>query len=312
MATLASHIFAQLVKARERGYASGRLGIARLGAPVISVGNLSVGGTGKTPTVIALGHALRRRGLSFDVLTRGYGRGRRGLAIAQTGDEDVVEVGDEPKLMTSALQAPVMIHADRFRAGMESEYRFHPRVHLLDDGFQHRQLARAFDLVLVTPGDLDDRLLPAGRLREPLSALARADAVLWMGEGDLPEAARRFVKGSVFSARKRAVPLSLAARRPFAFCGLGRPESFWRTLEELGVTPSGRLAFRDHHRYNARDITRLRKEAGTVSADGFITTAKDEVNLGAAGLEPLAIVSITMEIPAMDQLLDLALSACKL
>ncbi|HXR96559.1 MAG TPA: tetraacyldisaccharide 4'-kinase [Terriglobales bacterium] len=312
MATLASHIFGQLVKARERGYASGRLGVARLGAPVISVGNLNVGGSGKTPTVIALGQALQQRGLSFDVLTRGYGRRRRGLAIAQTGEEDVAEVGDEPKLMALALRAPVMIHADRFRAGMESEHRFHPRLHLLDDGFQHRQLGRNFDLVLVTPGDLEDRLLPAGRLREPLSALARASAVLWMGEGDLPETARRFVTAPVFSGRKRALPVSCTAHRPFAFCGLGRPESFWRTLEESGITPSGRLAFRDHHRYRARDIARLRKLAAAASADGFITTAKDMVNLAGAGLEAPTVVSITMEVPAMEQLLDLILAACRL
>src|SRR5690348_13806092 len=139
MAALASHIFGALVAARERGYARGRLGVARLPQPVWSVGNLRVGGSGKTPAVIALGQALSRAGVRFDVLTRGYRRAHRGLTVALHGDEPVEEVGDEPRLIAQRLQVPVMVYPDRFRSGLEAEHRFGSQLHLLDDGFQHRQ-----------------------------------------------------------------------------------------------------------------------------------------------------------------------------
>ena len=313
MATLAAHIFGSLVRARERAYRRGWLGVARLPAPVISIGNLAVGGRGKTPTVIALGAALRQRGLRVDVLTRGYGRAARRLEVAQTGDEDVARVGDEPRLIAQRLQAPVLVHPDRFRAGLEGERRFSTQVHLLDDGFQHRQLARAFDVVLVAPQDLDDRLLPAGRLREPPAALARASALLWLApDSDLASAQRRlaaFSPAPVFLARKQALPLPLA--KPFAFCGLAQPESFWATLAELGVAPAGQRAFRDHHRYRTADLRWLQAAARAAGADGFVTTAKDAANLP-PGLDGVQVVEIEMEIPELARLTQLAVEACGL
>ncbi|MGH9481846.1 MAG: tetraacyldisaccharide 4'-kinase [Terriglobales bacterium] len=321
MATLASQIFGALVRARERAYATGRLGVARLPAPVISVGNLAVGGRGKTPTVIALAEALRARGWRVDVLSRGYRRPGRALAVAQTGDEDVALVGDEPRVMAARLRLPVLVHPDRFRAGLEGERRFASQLHLLDDGFQHRQLARAFDLVLVAPEDLEDRLLPAGRLREPAAALARAHAILWLessGNAATLDAARRrlrrFTAAPVFAARKRprAVLPDGRARRPLAFCALGQPESFWATLAELQLSPAAQLAFRDHHHYRARDLRRLQRAAHAAHADGFVTTAKDAVNLPAGALEPLQVVEIEMHVPELDTLAAMALGACGL
>ncbi|HUX68436.1 MAG TPA: tetraacyldisaccharide 4'-kinase [Terriglobales bacterium] len=313
MASLAAHLFGSLVRARDRAYQQGWLGVARLPAPVISVGNLAVGGRGKTPTVIALGAALRQRGLRLDVLTRGYGRAARRLEVAQTGAEEVARVGDEPRLIAQRLQVPVLVHPDRFRAGLEGERRFHSQLHLLDDGFQHRQLARAFDLVLLAPQDLDDRLLPAGRLREPPTALARASALLWLSpDSDLAGAQRRlaaFSSAPVFLARKRPVPLPLG--RPFAFCGLAQPESFWASLAELGVAPAGRRAFGDHHRYRHSDLRALQAAARAAGADGFVTTAKDAANLP-AGLENLHVLEIEMEIPELPRLLQRALEACGL
>ncbi|MGH9395026.1 MAG: tetraacyldisaccharide 4'-kinase, partial [Terriglobales bacterium] len=223
----AAQIFAALVRARERAYASGRLGVARLPRPVLSVGTLTTGGSGKTPTVIALGRALAQRGLRCDVLTRGYRRAARALAIAQTGEEAVEVVGDEPRLIAARLQAPVLVHPDRFRSGLEAERRFASQLHLLDDGFQHRQLARNFDLVLVAARDLEDRMLPAGRLREPPAALARAQAILWVAEDGELDRARAllapFTAAPVFLARRQALPLLRPPARPFAFCGLARP-----------------------------------------------------------------------------------------
>ncbi|MGH9486624.1 MAG: tetraacyldisaccharide 4'-kinase [Terriglobales bacterium] len=309
-------IFGWLVRARDRGYERGWLGTARLRRPVVSVGNLSVGGSGKTPTVIALGRELQREGISFDVLSRGYRRASKGLAVAQTGAEDAAEIGDEPKLIAARLQAPVLVHPDRFRAGLEGERRFQPQLHLLDDGFQHRQLARNFDLVLVAPGDLEGRLLPGGRLREPPAALRRAQAVLWVGDEASLEAARTrlaaLTQAQIYRGEKR--PLSLApgvSRRPFAFCALARPESFWATLAGLGLAPVGRRAFRDHHQYSMRDLRRLQIWAQAAGADGFLTTAKDEANLPAV-LPGLGVVEIEMYIPAMAQVMTSIREACGL
>lgn len=313
---MASQIFGALVRARERAYANGRLGVARLPAPVISVGNLAVGGRGKTPTVMALAGALHTRGLRVDVLSRGYRRPGRSLAVAQTGEEAVAEVGDEPRLLAARLHLPVLVHADRFRAGLEGERRFATQVHVLDDGFQHRQLARVFDLVLVSPQDLEDRLLPAGRLREPPPSLRRASAILWVdGSGDLDEARERlrpYTAAPIFAGRKLPRLGAPLPSHPLAFCALGEPESFWATLDELRLAPACRLAFRDHHHYRRRDLRRIRRQAHATHADGFVTTAKDAVNLPAEALTPLAVVEIEMHIPELEKLLALALKACGL
>lgn len=324
MATFASQIFGALVAARERGYASGRLGVARLPRPVLSVGNLRVGGSGKTPAVIALGLAFARAGVRCDVLTRGYRRAHNGMAVALNGNEAVEEVGDEPRLIAQRLGVPVMVHPDRFRSGMEAERRFSTQLHLLDDGFQHRQLARAFDLVLVAPEDLTDRLLPAGRLREPPAALARADAVAWVDDWDEPESALQAARkrlaswttAPVFLARKRPVPATATdttPQSPLAFCGLARPDSFWRTLRQLGIAPAGKIAFRDHYHYTVGDLRRLRARARAAGADGFCTTAKDAMNLPLLkALYPLRIVEIEMEFADLEGLVRKALSRCGL
>ena len=141
------------------------------------MGNLSVGGAGKTPFFILLGQLLQARGIVFDVLSRGYGRASRGVAFVDPNGSPC-DFGDEPLLIARHLNVPVVVGEDRYAAGVAAEQKFGPQVHLLDDGFQHRALARDFDIVLVTGDDLHDKLLPAGRLREPLAALRRADAVV--------------------------------------------------------------------------------------------------------------------------------------
>src|SRR5580692_8897745 len=145
--------------------------------PVISVGNLSVGGSGKTPFVIALGELLKTRGIQFDVLTRGYGRTTRGVLLVDPKGE-AAEFGDEPLLIARRLGVPVVVGENRYDAGRVSEEKFESQFHILDDGFQHRSLARDFDIVLLSQNDLDDELLPSGRLREPPSSLQRADAIV--------------------------------------------------------------------------------------------------------------------------------------
>ena len=145
--------------------------------PVVSVGNLSSGGTGKTPFVIALGELLKARGTSFDVLSRGYGRKTRGVLVVDHAGK-ASDYGDEPLLIARSLGVPVVVGESRYAAGRIAEEKFPTEMHLLDDGFQHRSLARDFDIVLIGEGDFEDRLLPVGRLREPISSLRRADTIV--------------------------------------------------------------------------------------------------------------------------------------
>src|SRR5438067_714084 len=151
--------------------------VRRLRGPVISVGNLSVGGSGKTPFVLLLGELLTARQLKFDVLSRGYGRRSRGVALVDPAGS-ARQFGDEPLLISRRLNVPVIVGEDRYSAGIFAEKKFGPQFHLLDDGFQHRRLARDFDIVMLTPEDAQDKLMPAGRLREPMHSLQRADAVV--------------------------------------------------------------------------------------------------------------------------------------
>ena len=168
---LLSGIYGSVVGARNVLYDRGWLRSRSLQGSVISVGNVSAGGSGKTPFVILLGELLKARGIGFDVLSRGYGRRTRGVLLVDPGGLPR-DFGDEPLLMARRLQVPVVVGEDRYEAGHFAEARFGVQVHLLDDGFQHRGLGRDFDIVLVTPEDARDRLLPAGRLREPLRSLA--------------------------------------------------------------------------------------------------------------------------------------------
>ncbi len=166
----------------DRGVLSSR----RLQQPVVSVGNLSVGGSGKTPFVIALGELLKARGIRFDVLSRGYRRKTRGVLVVET-DGNAADFGDEPLLIARRLGVPVIVGESRYEAGRLAEQKFQTQLHILDDGFQHRSLARDFDIVLMTERDFDDRLLPSGRLREPLSSLRRADAIVLPRDFSVPE-----------------------------------------------------------------------------------------------------------------------------
>ncbi|HZT72860.1 MAG TPA: tetraacyldisaccharide 4'-kinase [Terriglobales bacterium] len=312
MAAPLAAAFGGAVRARNAAFERGWLRSYAASAPVISVGNLAVGGRGKTPTVIAIGGELRRRGIVFDVLTRGYRRRGRTLAVVR-GGESVDEAGDEPLLIARALGVPVLVHADRRRAARLGEERCGARLHLLDDGFQRRQLRRDFDLVIVTARDLRDRMLPAGRLREPPASLARADAVLWLaapGEAAAPAELAACTAAPVFAARKVALQAQVESRRPLAFCGLAEPDSFWATLAALRIAPAARVAFRDHHRYTRADAERLAAQARAHGADGFVTTEKDGVKLAPELrrlLAPLAEIRIALEIEGLERLVDLML-----
>jgi len=295
LAAPASTLFTALVAARNALYDAGRLRQRRLRRPVISVGNLSVGGAGKTPLVILLAELLRQRGVRADVLSRGYGRRSSGVLVVDSGGS-AARFGDEPLLMARRLpDVPVLVGERRYQAGLEAERRWQTDVHLLDDGFQHRQLARDFDIVLLSRRDLEDRLLPAGRLREPLSALARADAVVWSEPEDVPALP---VSMPVWRVRRRVEIPQPSPARPFVFCAIGGPQRFLQDLASDGVHVAGQHWFRDHHAYTDADVQRLCQEASSAGADGFLTTEKDAVKLEGlqAQLPKLAVVRLSLEL----------------
>ncbi|HWR53479.1 MAG TPA: tetraacyldisaccharide 4'-kinase [Bryobacteraceae bacterium] len=257
----------------------------RLGTPVVSVGGIAVGGAGKTPAVLWLAGQFD----NVAVLTRGYRRKVKSDIILNLGAAaPTAETGDEAQIYLRARVGPVGIGADRGRVGREVEARFAPSLFLLDDGFQHARLHRDFDLVVLDGLDpfAGGAVIPLGRLREPVEAVRRADAVLVtrVSRADGVEAALRGAgyKGPVFTGRVVAdkwvdsttgEPAEVPERTG-AFCGLGNPASFWATLRSAGVEPEFRRAFPDHHKYTREEL----EELGS-GVDALLTTEKDAANL---------------------------------
>jgi tetraacyldisaccharide 4'-kinase len=262
--------------------------VERLRWPVISIGNLSTGGSGKTPLTIALAGALTARGFHVDVLSRGYGRRSQNPARV-VSDGDAEEFGDEPLLIAREAGVPVYVAPQRYQAGelaeavqRDSKSR---AIHLLDDGFQHRQLYRDIDILLLNRQDWQDNLLPAGNLREGLNAARRATVIAIPAndpEFETQLKARGW-QGPVWRLhRKMEVPAPNGgeAGPVIAFCGIARPEQFFSGLETAGLHLAARIAFSDHHRYSPRDLARLADAARKSGITTLITTEKDRVRLG--------------------------------
>jgi len=297
-----SSIFGLGVTIRNTLYDRGVFKAHKLRGPVISIGNISVGGSGKTPFVIALGELLIKRGIQFDVLSRGYGRKTRGVALVDRNGSPE-EFGDEPLLIARKLNVPVALGEDRFKAGLFAENEFGPQLHLLDDGFQHRSLARDFDIVLVNPEDSSDRLLPAGRLREPISSLLRARAIV-LTNGTPTESLQ--LGGKRIWQVRRGILATNVPDRPTVFCGIAKPKNFVSQLRDAGITPAAESFYRDHHVYTEHDIRDLLKLREQTGANGFVTTEKDAINLGRfrTALDPLAVVPVTLELLDSDNAVD--------
>jgi tetraacyldisaccharide 4'-kinase len=291
--TLAT-IYGGVVGARNSLYDRGLFRAKRLSGAVVSVGNLSTGGSGKTPFVLLLGELLKARGIKFDVLSRGYGRATRGaMAVDPAGSPR--DFGDEPLLMAQRLQVPVFLGESRYEAGRLAEAKFGPQLHLLDDGFQHRALARDFDIVLLNPQDAEDRLLPAGRLREPLSNLRRADVVVL----DNSAAPDKFpLQNKLIWRVRRGILPQHVPPRPLVFCGIARPQNFVQQLRAANIEPAAEAFYRDHHAYGEKDIRELLALKQQSDAGGFLTTEKDAINLGRHlyALHPLSVVPVKMEL----------------
>jgi tetraacyldisaccharide 4'-kinase len=322
----------------------------RLRSPVISIGNLSTGGSGKTPLTIALAWALERRGIKVDILSRGYGReGNQALRVDEDGSAE--EFGDEPLLMALAAEVPVYVAPQRYDAGLlaEAEYEAEqaadrakeeeqaladakapdpypnkeqpgkpempenamvlvkpeleigpmpeesaqaaepvepetsvpPLVHLLDDGFQHRQLERDVDILLLNSRDWKDWLLPAGNLREPLEAARRASVIaIPANEPELEVALQVWGWTGPVWQLHRVMEIPAVNGPVAAFCGIARPEQFFAGLEAAGLEIATRFAFPDHYPYTRHALDELLANAQAAGAKTLITTEKDLVRLG--------------------------------
>lgn len=286
-----SSIFGSVVALRNELYERQLFKVHKLARPVVSIGNISVGGSGKTPFAIALGTLLKQRGITFDVLSRGYKRNSAEIAVVDPAGAPE-QFGDEPLLLTRKLQVPVIVGADRYQAGLFAEKKFpDSRLHLLDDGFQHRRLHRDFDIVMLPAADLEDTLLPVGRLREPLSSLERADALV------LPPELKYSAK-TVWRVRRKIAPAEATepAQRLVAFCGIARPQQFFDAVRQAGAELVETAVFPDHHRYTQRDIDRLLQLQEKTRAEGFATTEKDAINLGKLRPPNTRIVTLELEL----------------
>ena len=282
-----------------------------LGRPVVSVGNLGVGGSGKTPVVGYIARMLVEAGERPAILTRGYGRRRPtdGVTVVSDGRQvlaDVDAAGDEPLMLARSVPgATVLVGASRYLSGRLAEERFGATVHLLDDGFQHFDLAREVDLLLASEEDLSDRPLPAGRLREPLAAASAADAALVMaGYATAAErVARTLGVPTVFRVtRTLGVPRTLAGdsvvvpseSRVFLVAAIARPERFFSDVASAGWQVVGSMPFQDHHHFTPRDVARVIKAARSAAAAIILTTEKDAVRLSAPQMDNLPIASVPL------------------
>jgi tetraacyldisaccharide 4'-kinase len=298
-----SLLYGAAVLVRAWLYRKGILRQKRLNAVVISVGNLTTGGTGKTPLVMELAQRLCDRGKRVGILSRGYRGGvRTGQGAAKSPDADsAVILSDETWMMQRHLGAHVRlgVGADRYAHGVKLE-REGIEWLLLDDGFQHLRLARDADILLIDSRDPfgSGHLLPAGRLREPKSAMRRADLIVITRSEHAPaleSVVRRYTPAPIFYATIELKEIYLEGRgtgdqrtadwlgkRMFVFCGIGNPAAFVENVGHWGMDVAGHMAFRDHHRYTAADLAQIERRATAAGAEALMCTEKDSYNLGDA------------------------------
>lgn len=308
-------LFGMAVRARTLAYATGLVRRVRPERPVISVGNLAVGGSGKTPFVIFLATRLAERGLAVTVLSRGYGRraGARTLVVSHGhGPEaSAADAGDEPVLIADKTRASVVVCGSRARGAAVAIDELGADVLLLDDGFQHLRLARDLDIVLLDAAQPigNGRLLPLGPLREPPRALARA-GLLVLNHGVRPanepgpllgaglENRPRIDVGVVPSVLRPAgggegVPAATLLGKSVALlAAIARPRRFADTVEGLGGRVVHRELYRDHARLSAADVEAFVRRARTAGAEVLLTTEKDAVRIPRSALEPLTVLAI--------------------
>ena len=305
-----SRIYGRLVSLRKLSYARGWLARRRLKAMVISVGNLTVGGTGKTPMVLWLAEKFLDENKRVAILSRGYRGGKNN--------------GDEIALLKQRLGNRVLfgVGPDRYAAGRSLEARQPIDVFLLDDGFQHLQLARDLDILMLDGSCRlrNEWLLPAGALREPVASCRRADILVVSRRFERSQAGAagahkflifyahtRLLGFRRFGCARHAAPLAPSELGPgslLAFCGIGNPQAFFTDLERWHVPVIESRTFPDHHKYSRRNLQQLERAARTKGAAGLVTTEKDAHNLPSLGaVIPIWIAVIDLVFPAESELL---------
>jgi tetraacyldisaccharide 4'-kinase len=298
---------------------------ARLAGRVVSVGNLGLGGSGKTPVVALVAEMLREAGLPVAVLSRGYGGSFRGEALVVSDGRDVQAAaslaGDEPVMLARRLAGVVVaVGRRRDRVGRVVEERFGPRVHVLDDGFQHLRLHRDLDLLCASAADLEDRPLPAGRLREFASAGARAHALLLSDEGVPPaRALEAWPRERVFGLRRRLEGFfdregrpQPPPARPFLLAGIARPERFAADVRGLVSGVGGERFFADHHPFSGDELGAVAEQARAAGADAVVTTAKDAERLPPEWHPlPVRVLRIAAEVDDPERFRRLLLAAAR-
>ena len=332
-------IYGGVMQLRNALYDRGVFGTHDLGARTISVGNITTGGTGKTPLVALIAEMLAEDGEKVCILTRGYGR-KNEITQVLVSDWDSILVdaetgGDEPVVLANKLlrKAVVMADADRIAAAHWAKDKFGITAFVLDDGFQHRRAKRDLDIVCIDATDpfANRRTLPAGNLREPLQGLSRADAFVITRANqskDISEIENQlkrknnsarifgsnssitgFVRLEQFHAKSQRTQSSTPSSS-YAFCGIGNPDSFLRSLSDAGVERVGHRAFRDHVRYDQGIIENIENDAKTKNASSLVTTAKDAVKL--AGLNftlPCYVATLDIQIDDLAAFREMIISS---
>lgn len=320
---LASYPYGWAVRTRAFLYCLGLFKSHRLSKPVISIGNITMGGTGKTPMVMTLARGLKERGIPVAILSRGYRRKKKADPLVTDGQNILLspeESGDEPFLMASVLKGiPVLIGKDRFQIGNLALKRFSIRGFLLDDGFQHLPLYRDLNIVLIDSqsGFGDGHLLPRGILREPLSHLKRADIFLLTRSED-PQSCQsleiilRKIHPSAPIFHSHYEPTGMVrldgkveplhpfkGRRVLALSGIANPASFSELLKRCEMEVIDERTYPDHHRYTRKDLTSLIQEVKKLEL--IVTTEKDLVKLKTLPLESLPLYALRIEVKLKEE-----------
>jgi len=310
-----SRVFRLLIGAREKMYETGVFRTMHLNHPVVSVGNLTLGGTGKTPLVMALAERFRDEGFRPVVLSRGYKRSGKGMLVVSRGAGPIStwqESGDEPFLIARRLSGiAVVVGADRYQAGRLAEREALGNLFILDDGFQHRGLFRNVDLVTIDPAEWaeGEKLLPNGRWREPRTAIQRAHAACVQEKPGwsvpplpIPTFHVQTVIDGIYKGCDAVDPASLRGREIVAFAGIAKPERFFAGLESLGITLARRIEYPDHHAFTPKDIAEISTNENNAL---LVTTEKDSVRLEGTGLGDFLHLRISATISEFDRLMDL-------
>ena len=331
-----SLIFKSIVRIRNQFYDKNIFRSFKVnGCKIISIGNISVGGTGKTPVIRFLADYLKERGFNVAILSRGYNRKSKGTIIVSDGKKllaNADQAGDEPFLLARQLNSvPIVAEADRYKGAKLIQDKFQPEVILLDDAFQHRRLRRDFDIVLVdaSVGFGRGLLLPAGFLREPISSLERAD-LIWVTRIDQATDSRILIQkvschsaAPIITSKHRTVKIvqmdsgeqfdlyHLNRKRVLLFSGIGNPDSFEKSVTKLGAKIVYHFTFSDHYHYKSEDIEKIFSKAEQINVDIILTTEKDYVRIIElkADLSKIYYLAIEIHIVENENLLKTALSS---